>query len=508
MSWFTRFRKTTIRSKVTGFTLALLFSLVIGFGSVLYITQDLSQNFDALFSRSLMLKDLETQMTLFEGHLETYLQTKDSDSFVGFMDQKEKINTFKVELTVGLSDDQLMLQMQNMATLLGHYLSGADEAIQFKRARNTEATLVAYNRVQTQSHYLRQMMNTLHNSEFDANLNRYLVMTQRMNTVKTMLVGIFIILFLWSAVFVFDFTQNISEPIEALSHYAKRISQGEYGVPVASAYQYDEASVLFQVFSDMSVNLSHHIEDLKDKAQTETELRLSAVENLKMQNMLKQAELMALQAQINPHFLFNTINAGLQLAILEDAEQTANFLDHMARMFRYNIQRLDNTVTLQDELLNLKHYYHLMKVRFQDMIEISFDIPPASTEIRMPPMILQPIVENALIHGFKHKETPGRIEIQVSQTIEQLTIKICDNGTGMDQETLDRLKTAAYQSRSIPLENPGHTTGLGLANVYQRLSVFFETKEVMSLTSVQNEGTCVTLNLPLRKLDDDENFDS
>lgn len=493
-----RLKMTTLRAKVMGFTLILLFGLLIGYGSVLFVTNDLSSNFDALFERSLMLTDLGESMLAMEGHVNLYLETKDSDSFLGYMAQRERLLDLAEKLKVGLHDDEAKLRLHNLGLLVTPYLEAADEAIQQKRARNIQATLQNQQRLVSLSQYLRDGIQELLRLDFSQNLDRYVAMTDQLSRIKILLLGIFVILLLLGMVFVVDFTQRISEPIEALSKHAQDLSRGQYEINVQADYGYDEAKVLSQAFSEMATHMARSIEELKDNAQTQKQLRLSAVENLRMQNLLKQAELMALQSQINPHFLFNTINAGLQLAILEDADQTATFLDHMARMFRYNIQRLDNTVTFRDELENLKHYYHLMKVRFQDMLEMDFEVDPSCLSLAMPPMILQPIVENALVHGLKHKETTGRIFILAqmvvdSDGISSVQIAVRDDGSGMDEETLGRLVASAYQQGA----NLGHTTGLGLSNVYERLKVYFDKNEVVSVFSQLGVGTTVTLTLPM-----------
>lgn len=492
-------RLTTLRAKVLSFTLVLLCGLIIGYGSVLFVTNDLSRNFNDLFERSLLLSELEDAMATLEGHVGKYLETKDSDSFVGYMDSRERLMTLAKTLTVGLTADEAKLRLHNLGLMVPAYLEAAEEAIQYKRARNIQATLAAEATLKKLSDYLGEGIKDLQRMDFSQNLDRYVTMTEQLEVIKTLLLAIFIVLMLLGMVFVVDFTQRISEPIEALSHHALELGKGKYDIEVSGDFGFDEAKVLSEAFGQLARHMSDAIEELKDKAETQRQLRLSAVDNLRMQNLLKQAELMALQSQINPHFLFNTINAGLQLAILEDAEQTATFLDHMARMFRYNIQRLDNVVTFADEVENLKHYYHLMKVRFQDMLEMTFDIEASCLSLSMPPMILQPIVENALVHGLKHKETTGHIHIGARSFLAPdgelfAEISVSDDGSGMDSDRLQHLVDSAYQQGGTH----GHTTGLGLSNVYERLRVYFEHSDLLEIQSAKGEGTCVLLRLPMR----------
>jgi sensor histidine kinase YesM len=206
---------------------------------------------------------------------------------------------------------------------------------------------------------------------------------------------------------------------------------------------------------------------------------------------------MALQAQINPHFLFNTLNAGMQLAIIEDAERTGSFLEDLSSLFRYNIQSLQNKVRLTDEFENARRYYELMRVRFGDQFNFTFELEVGVEDIEMPPLILQPIIENALIHGFRNKTENGTISIKAYSSFQGVTIDITDNGEGISQNDLDRLNTGDFRRMS---DVGGHTTGLGLENVYERLRHFFDAPNIMRFDSRLEDFTKVTITLPRKDI--------
>ncbi|MCK8059665.1 MULTISPECIES: sensor histidine kinase [unclassified Fusibacter] len=498
MSLFKRLRKTTIRTKVTGFTLTILVSLLVGYLSMFYITLDISKNFTAMFSDSLTLDTLADEMIRFEKNLESYLNTKSSDSFVSYLDSLERLREMQKKLRLGLSHQESVLKFNGIGNMLDGYFEEASKSITNKRARNIEATILSFERLQKISANIAVVMDDINGGAFNNNVDEFIAMTRTIDQIKLVFIGIFVVVLLLGVVFIVDFTQAVANPIEKLSDYATNISAGNYDFEVETVHGYDEAKVLTQTFKEMSANIKSYVEALKDKAVTENKLRLTEVENLKMQNLLKQAELMALQSQINPHFLFNTINAGLQLAILEDADRTADFLDHMARMFRYNIQSLDNSVTLYDEIKNIRHYEHLMAVRFGEMLSITYEIDDLALEQVMPPLVLQPIVENALIHGLKDKEDNGKIEIYAEVGEDVLSITILDNGKGMDESTRMEMLRTAYEPQIGYQNGLGHTTGLGIANVYERLCAFYGKSHVLTIDSTQGIGTKVILQLPIR----------
>ncbi len=186
------------------------------------------------------------------------------------------------------------------------------------------------------------------------------------------------------------------------------------------------------------------------------------------------------------------------VAMMEDADKTSCFLENLAAVFRYNVRRLDNEVTLNDEVNNVRAYIDLMKVRFGDMIRFQYEVENEEIlQLPIPPLILQPIVENACIHGIGEKEEGGSIIIHIFREDDENIIEIVDNGVGMTQETIDRIYQKALRDEGIP-EKPkkGHTTGIGIANVIQRLRLFYKHQDIIRIISIPGEGTRVIIHIP------------
>jgi sensor histidine kinase YesM len=199
--------------------------------------------------------------------------------------------------------------------------------------------------------------------------------------------------------------------------------------------------------------------------------------------------------QINPHFLFNTLNAGVQLAMLEGAERTSGFLDDIARIFRYNVKSLSRKVKIKEEIDTVRAYGNLFHVRFGDIIRFSYNIDCSLLNIDVPPLIIQPLVENAAIHGVGNLEQGGTITITLEQgPADTAHIIIEDNGEGMDDETRRKI----LNGHSFESEKTGHTTGIGVYNVVQRLRLFFGVEDVIDIDSTTGRGTRVTLKIPCR----------
>ncbi len=487
-----------IRSRVANFTLILLLCLITGYIAVFYVTLQLSNNFSDMFRQSLVLESVTESLDSFQKNLESYLNTKDSDAFVAYLEDYNRLAGLRKELGDKLSWREEKLLASNIGNILDSLLQSASLAIDSKRGRNTPSYIEAFSSVQRYAGYVNADISRIRDLEFNGNLQDYLVLSKRIENLKGVFIAMTGVIVALSMVFIYDFTRRLTDPIEKLSRYAGEISRGNYSAALSTTGAYREADLLTKTLTDMARSIKSSIGELHDKAEMENRLRFSEIENLKMQNLLKNAEYTALQSQINPHFLFNTLNAGTQLAILEDAEKTGEFMENLAAMFRYNIQSLDNKVTLGDEIDNVRNYCQLMKVRFDDMIRFDFDIEGPVDTVKMPPLILQPLVENGFIHGFKNMEEAGAIMVQVRQFPDHVRVLIRDNGHGIPPEKVRRLNETGFRVEENASDHIGHTTGLGLGNVYERLRYFYDERDVLSVRSVEHQFTEMQVKLYLK----------
>ena len=213
-----------------------------------------------------------------------------------------------------------------------------------------------------------------------------------------------------------------------------------------------------------------------------------------MENHLKEAQLRFLQAQINPHFLFNSLNAGVQLAEMEDDEKTAVFLGKMADFFRYNVKKGTEDARIEEELSIVENYIYILNVRFAGEIIFTKEVDEGALNFRMPSMILQPLVENAVNHGIRDMIGEGWIRLTIQNDPDRVKIVIEDNGKGMDalqiQKIMERVETI----------HEDDSTGIGLDNVISRLSLYYDDLNVVEIVSPgENQGTKVILRLPKKE---------
>lgn len=219
-------------------------------------------------------------------------------------------------------------------------------------------------------------------------------------------------------------------------------------------------------------------------------------ENAALRKSLSDLELHTLQFQINPHFIFNTLNAGQQIAMMEGAENTSEFLDKFASLLRYNIKKIDNPVTLMEELENVKSYTYLLKARYKDWIKVIFNIQLNIPKLTMPALIFQPLIENAFIHGIGDLEREGIISITVRRSKEGVQVIVEDNGKGMSQETIKEIFVES-KNHSETVKFSEKSAGIGLRNVVKRLNLFYKRRDLVRIFSDADNGTRIVFTLPL-----------
>jgi len=221
-------------------------------------------------------------------------------------------------------------------------------------------------------------------------------------------------------------------------------------------------------------------------------------------NSKKHAEYLALQNQINPHFLYNTLEGIRSEALIEGVESVAEMTEALATFFRYTISDVEKLVTLEDELGNVKNYYTIQQFRFGDRLELDIELDAESQKelfkIKIPKLTLQPIVENSIFHGVERKMGKGCLRIKVIATSRRVIITISDNGLGIEEQLLIKLnKRLRGTTLEYMKDDYNQKGGIALINVNNRIKLIFGDEYGVYVYSKINAGTDVEITLPLVK---------
>ena len=232
-----------------------------------------------------------------------------------------------------------------------------------------------------------------------------------------------------------------------------------------------------------------HIKQQRESMEKQAQMK---ERELLMETHLKEAQLKYLQAQINPHFLFNCLNAGAQLAMLEDAERTGVFLEKMADFFRYNVRKMEDDALLWEEVDAVDNYIYILNVRFAGDIHYEKDVDEGIGDFRIPSMILQPLVENAVQHGIHDCMETGKIRMSIHKDGGNLEITVSDNGAGMTAQMIDAVMAGKARNNG----EDRYSTGIAVGNVIDRLELYYKQKGLLTIESDGlGKGTSVHITL-------------
>ena len=222
----------------------------------------------------------------------------------------------------------------------------------------------------------------------------------------------------------------------------------------------------------------------------------------------RQAQYLALQNQINPHFLYNTLESIRGEALIAGMDNIADMTEALAKFFRYTITKVENLVSVEEELDNCGTYFLIQKYRFGNRLQLHVLCDEENREsimnCRIPKLTLQPILENSIIHGTELKIGTGNLTIRFEQTERRLIIRISDDGVGMDEQTLAKLNRQLGRGGKALTENEEKKGGIALVNVNNRIHLLFGEQYGMHVYSIRGKGTDVEVTLPIVTTQDRE----
>ncbi len=490
----------TIRSKllVSFLTMIAIFTLVSFFSY--YSERYLLNRINTLLTNNIIFKEFSANIDDTVTFLEQYLVSRNFIMLQEYFRESQEVDALYPNLTVIQPTMENYLLLENIRNMTRSFLQQADIAVQAKRARDSSAYSQAFLEVVRYGTNINWAIDRLITRQLEENSRQYLIISKRLVLIQRLGLILIIGALIFSVLVTVWTSFRLTKPLMNLVEAAGNISKGKFDVAPLKVSANDEVGVVTKAFNDMAADIAKLILKIKEQSDLAQRLQDQELQNLTMKNILREAELHALQSQINPHFLFNMLNAGVQLAIIENAEQTADYIDKAASLLRYNLRRLDTPVTLAEEIDHLNTYFYILSARYgKDRIKFIVELDPAIGDFQLPLLTLQPIVENALVHGVEDMESGGMIIVRAFAQDNMVIIQIQDNGKGMDWETLQSLRD---MKRSA-----GHTTGLGLHNVRERLRLFFQVEDLLRINLVLEGGVLVELRLPLLNVSGKEGKD-
>lgn len=458
----------------------------------------MSNEMEMVYRENLHLNELSDALTAVQDNMTDYLNVKTSDALENYYRSEQIYSQLVQELNDEVTGRTFDRMERNIKHMSEEYLIAVGQTIEAKRGRNVEKYRIRYENATQLYDYINTYIYSLNNEQFKNNSENYVELLNAFRLFETISVGVMFVVIIGNVAIIIKLAGTIISPLTTLAAQADEVAKGNFDIELAESESEDEIGVVTRAFNQMVISIREYIERIRLSMEVERNLK---EKELLMEAHLKDAKLKYLQAQINPHFLFNTLNAGAQLAMMEGADRTYEYVQNMAEFFRYNVKKGDETVTIREEIELVDNYIYILNVRFSGDIHYEKKIDQSLLNVEIPSMILQPIVENCVNHGIREMAGEGRIWLSVYRIDDVACISVKDNGIGMSQDTIDKVLSGTYREE----EMAAGSNGIGMDNVIARLKLFTESDDVMCIISEgRNRGCEVIIYLQLKEREEED----
>ncbi len=281
-------------------------------------------------------------------------------------------------------------------------------------------------------------------------------------------------IFVWILLFAFAmflsniFSRRITRPVNQLVEAMRQFGKGDFSIRL-SVQGKDEIQYLTEKYNEMGEKIQNLIE-----------------QNYKSELRKKEAEIMALNLQLNPHFLYNTLNIMNMMALEEGNQEVSKMLISLSDMLQYTFRNRQELVPFSEEYVWLQNYLHIMKIRFEGKFEVYYEIDKQVFQYYIPKLLLQPLVENAIIHGLRDTRQGGILRIAARKDGEYLCLEVEDNGRGMDEKELEHARSMDYNR-------------IGLNNAERRIQLIYGEQGNMRILTAPGKGTRIIVTILCEK---------
>lgn len=467
--------RSSLATKIRYSYLFLLIPLLIFLVFTFYNLWDMNHNYEDMVNSTVVASEFSLDFKK-DFDYETYLlivgnKTVEESELDSMIEEAERIVAGLEEITEAEDNIARLDSVNKYLSNLRIYVDRIEENLQ-KESRYEDNMEIWENDVQivtslvgdTMSQYIYYEVRGIQQS-------RAAYQTFFMNLVRFSLLGMGLLLLL-VIILSYYIPRSITMPITRISRVTNQVAKGNLSVRAAA-----ESGAEARMLSDSLNAMIDKINELLDQVTTE-------------QIRLRKAEFELLQAQINPHFLYNTLDTIVWLAEAGDQKRVVSMVGNLSDFFRTSLNQGKDIISIREELAHVRSYLEIQQVRYQDILRYEITVPEDLYEYKIPKITIQPLVENALYHGIKNKRGQGTITVTGKSKENGFVLYVRDNGIGMTQERLNEVRAGiqklSYTGKEI----------YGLYNVNERIRLNFGETYGISIESTYGEGTCVSISLP------------
>jgi signal transduction histidine kinase len=468
----------------------VFFILVLSAGYILYSAKRLQMVSDSGFENERFIKTIQEDLSAYQAPLLEYLSTRSSNALARILVDAQSLRG-KLPSYTAVTAGAASLKERELYFLIHAYLNLADQAMEEKRGRNIAAYTRIYNEMERLLGYINAEIEAVSTERFHGQLDAYGLFIAKSGAVQVWNLAFIVFTSLFATLLLLQSIGRFTNPLVRLSAMAAELSSGNFDIGDIETGSVREMDQVVEAFNRMKNEIRRFIEEMRWQENIKQEYMQEKMRNMKMEGLVRHMEIYALQAQMNPHFLFNTLNTGMQLAILEGADRTGEYMDNMAQLFRHIIRNKEIIVPLRHEIEGLQYYFAILRVRFPRDLDLVLDYDETLRDTcRVPVSIIQPLVENCIIHAFKGMLPRALIIVRAEKQGSRLVLSVRDNGCGMPEGTVEKLL------HPLSLDESSQSRVMGLENVIQRLYFFYpDDPDLITIETGRGEGTAVIIRI-------------
>ena len=485
------FVNKSIKYRLVIILLIIVVTIIFGLGVSMYNQQVIAKEFNRFISNNTSMNLLSMEIKRAEESLEKYLRSRNMNDWFDY-------NTSNIRITHTLGGIRSEIGDNNKNLFYFRTLSNmhdlqqelAEELIGYEELKPEVYSKISY--LRTLYSFMDKQAQELAISYLELSSSQYSEILERSQENTNRIFAVILTFSTMAIILSVILTLDITSTLSRLSSSARQLSHGNFDVPDIKSGNYEELNTLATAFNNMKKDIKSYIHELHEKVEIELQLNEEKLNNIEKSKLLKEAQLLTLQMQMNPHFLFNTLNMISRTAMFEDNATTIKLIEAISEIVRYNLEYKGKVVPLEKELEVVRAYIYIQEMRFQDRMTLSLNINGDVSHVTIPPMILQPIVENAVKHGLKDTNKDGMISIHVDNIQGYVTISVSDNGVGIAPCDLENILAGKLSE-----DKADSRTSIGIVNVKNRLELHFEQQNLFDIKSSPGQGTTVTIKVPL-----------
>lgn len=499
---FARIFPDSLLNRTMLFLLAFLATLLVQLGIAQYQTRYVilpqQQRTEQIRVISQFLNYIESSMQALGRYRWDYDDPQELIELVGDDQTRASRLLSRFDTRLGVVSEEQYLLANASATTYGTFALLTEQVFDLlESGQSSQAAALYYAKTEPCGSYLRQYTQQLLECSIRDSQSTYSQLSHQSDQLAKLQAGVVAICGLTGAAMMMSLF-TLLHSIREMAAASLAISGGNLDIPDVDEHRQDEIGQMARAFNQMKRSMKRQVQTLEEKNEMERALYKKENEALELQNLMEQEKMQKLRSQINPHFLFNTLNVILYTAQQESAVKTQSLLGSLSHLFRYALGSNATLSPLAREVRIVEEFYSLYKIRFGDRVNLRWDISADIdlTETLAPSFLIQPLVENAFQHGLAPKEAGGSVRIRIVPEEQTLRIDVQDDGMGMTPEALAALRQSLERSQ----DTGSH---IGLYNVCARLRLLGPGYGA-TVDSAPGQGTRVSLCLPLIKQPEEE----